>query len=280
MSADSAAPESVHLAFWPTYDEALIDEKVMADMRLAQKLVSLGHAARNSADLKVRQPLAEAVFVTRFSAERDTVKDLAGTIAEELNVKTVRVVESAEDMLTYSLNPLPQVLGRALKGDFPKVQKALREGDPDDVEGWAKALKAGENITVEVDGTSYTVTPEQCEVLESAAAGYAVAEDYGYVAALSTTLTDDLIQEGLAREFVRRVQTLRKDADFDISDHIAVTYQVNERWLAAIQAFNDYIRQETLADEMSAGAPGDGATSETFEIKATGETITISVRQL
>ncbi|MBN1564418.1 MAG: isoleucine--tRNA ligase [Anaerolineae bacterium] len=274
------APESVHLVFWPKYNAALIDEKVMADMRLTQKLVSLGHAARHTADLKVRQPLAEAVFVTRYSAENDTVKALAGTIAEELNVKTVRVVESAEDMLTYSLNPLPQVLARLLRGDFPKVQKALREGDPADVERWAKALKAGEAITVEVEGKTYTITPDQCEVQESAAEGYAVAEDYGYVAALSTELTDDLIQEGLAREFVRRVQTLRKDADFDISDHIAVTYQANERWQAAIDAFSDYIQQETLADEMAAGAPQAGAHSETFEIKASGETVTIGVRQL
>jgi isoleucyl-tRNA synthetase len=279
-TANPGAPESVHLAMWPEINEALIDETIMENMRLTQKLVSLGHAARHSVDLKVRQPLAEAVFVTRYSAEHDTVKELADTIAEELNVKAVRVVESAEDMLTYSLNPLPQVLGSALKGDFPKVQQALREGDPADVERWAKALKAGENITVVVDGTSYTITPEQCEVLESAAEGYAVAEDYGYVAALSTELTDDLIQEGLAREFVRRVQTLRKDADFDISDHIAVTYQANTRWLAAIQAFGDYIRQETLADAMTAGAPEDGAYSQTFEIKATGETVTIGVRQL
>jgi isoleucyl-tRNA synthetase len=273
---DPAAPESVHLAFWPTVDEARIDTKLMDDMRLAQRLVSLGHAARNSANLKVRQPLAEAVFVTRYSAERDVARALAGTIAEELNVKAVRVADSAGDMVSYSLNPLPQVLGRALKGDFPKVQKALREGDPADVERWAKALRGGEAIIVEVDGKTYEITPEQCEVHESAAEGYAVAEDYGYLAALTTTLTDELIQEGLAREFVRRVQSLRKEADFDLSDHIAVTYQASDGLRAAIRAFGEYIQRETLADSLSEGAPANAARSDEFAFDA--ETVTIGVR--
>ncbi|MBN1200434.1 MAG: isoleucine--tRNA ligase [Anaerolineae bacterium] len=271
-------PESVHLAWWPTWDEALIDQKLMDDMRLAQKLVSLGHAARNSASLKVRQPLAEAVFVVRFNAEQDAVRELEGTIAEELNVKAVRLADSAEKIVTYKLNPLPQVLGRALKGDFPKVQKALREGDPADVDRWAKALLAGDTITVEVDGTSYDVTPEQCEVQQEAAAGYTVAEDYGYVAALSTELTIELIQEGLAREFVRRVQTLRKDADFDISDRIAVAYQASENLRGAIQAFTEYIQRETLADTLVEGPPVGGATSGVFSFD--DETVTIGVLQV
>src|SRR5690606_21863737 len=154
-------PESVHLAFWPEADEALIDQRVMDDMRLAQRLVSLGHAARNSANLKVRQPLAEAVFVVRSDAERAAVDALAATIADELNVKQVRVANNASDMVSYSLNPLPMVLGRQLKGDFPKVQRALREGAPEDVRRWARALLAGETISVTVDGQTYELTGEQ-----------------------------------------------------------------------------------------------------------------------
>ncbi len=277
-TADPNAPESVHLAFWPAHDEALIDEKLMADMRLAQKLVSLGHAARNSAGIKVRQPLAEAVFVVRYSAERDVVRDLAATIAEELNVKAVQVAESAEAMVSYSLNPLPQVLARVLRGDFPKVQRALREGAPADVQRWAKALLAGETISVEVDGQTYAITPEQCEVVQSAAAGYAVAEEYGYVAALATTLTEELIQEGLAREFVRRVQSLRKDADFAISDRITVTYQASARLCDAVRAFTEVIGRETLADALVESEPEAGAHSAAFSFD--DETVTIGVRRV
>jgi len=275
---DSTAPESVHLAFWPEWDEALIDRKLMDDMRLAQRLVSLGHAARNSANLKVRQPLSEAVFVVRDASERPVVEALAGTIADELNVKQVRVVASADEMVSYKLNPLPQVLGRALKGDFPKVQRALREGAPDDVERWAKALLAGENVTVTVDGQEYTVTPEQVEVQQEAAEGYAVSEEYGYLAALKTELTDDLIREGLAREFVRRIQTLRKDADFEISDRITVSYQAGEKVRAAVETYRDYIQTETLADALIEAAPENGARSEAFEID--GESVVIGVRRV
>ncbi len=277
-SVEADAPESVHLAFWPKHDAALIDEKLMDDMRLAQKLVSLGHAARNSANLKVRQPLAEAVFVTRYSAEREVVQALAATIAEELNVKAVRVAEGADGFVRYKLNPLPQVLGRALKGDFPKVQRALREGAAEDVERWAKALLAGESITVEVDGKRYTITPEQCEVRQEAAEGYAVAEERGYLVALSTTLTDELRREGLAREFVRRVQTLRKEADFNISDHITVTYQASERLREAIQAFGDYIARETLADALEEGEPQEGAFRGEFAFD--GEQVQVGVRRV
>jgi isoleucyl-tRNA synthetase len=275
---DPGAPESVHLAMWPAYDETLIDTKVSEDMQLAQRLVSLGHSARNSANLKVRQPLAEAIFVPRHSTEHDVIMALESTIADELNVKTVRVVESAEDMMTYSLNPLPMVLGKALKGDFPKVQKALREGDPVDVQRWAKALLAGENITVEVGGQSYTITPEQCEVLQSAAEGYAVAEEYGYVVGLSTTLTEELVQEGMAREFVRRVQTLRKDADFNITDHVSVTYQASAKLRGAVQAYREYIQRETLADAFGEGAPVNGMVSAEYSFDE--ETVTIGVRQM
>ncbi|HML20473.1 MAG TPA: isoleucine--tRNA ligase [Aggregatilinea sp.] len=275
---DPDAPESVHLAFWPETGTDYIDQKVMDDMRLAQRLVSLGHAARNSANLKVRQPLAEAVFVVRTDAERSAVRALNSTIADELNVKALRVADSASDMVQYSLNPLPMVLGRALKGDFPRVQKALREGAPEDVDRWAKALLAGENIDVTVDGKTFTVTPEQCEVVQSAAEGYAVAEEYGYLTALSTVLTDDLVQEGMAREVIRRVQSMRKDADFELVDHITVAYQATDRLGAAIKAFADAIRRETLADTLDEASPSDGMYQAEFEFD--GETVTLGVKRV
>jgi len=277
-SVDSAAPESVHLAMWPVYDEGLIDQQVMDNMRLAQKLVQLGLAARNVPEppLKVRQPLAEAIVVVRNFSEQAVVQALADIIADELNVKAVRLADSGSDMASYSLNPLPMVLGRALRGDFPKVQKALREGSPADVAQWAKTLLAGENITLEVDGKSFTITPEQCEVHQAGAAGYVLAEEFGYVVALSTEMTPELVQEGLAREFVRRVQMLRKDADFDISDRITITYAATDRLREAVHNFGDYIRRETLADHLTESV--NGGHSGQFEFD--GETVTIAVQQV
>jgi isoleucyl-tRNA synthetase len=265
LSADESAPDSVHLATWPQVDEAAIEDDVIRDMRVVMKLVSLGRAARESVQMGVRQPLAKAQFVTREKAEAGAVTRLATLMQDELNVKAVEVLDGAGSVVQYVLNPLPSELGRKFKGDFPKVQKLLREGDPADVEGYAKQLMAGENIMVELDGNSYAITPDECEVKQQAAEGFAIAEENGYLVALDTTLTEDLVQEGLAREIVRRVQQMRKDAGFEIEDRIDVMYVASERLATAIAANGAYIQQETLAETMTAGEPDDSFYAEVFE---------------
>ena len=289
-NVDAKAVTSVHLARWPEADAALIDEARIAEMRLVQRLVSLGRAARETVNLGVRQPLAEARFAVREPAEAEAVARLAGLIEGELNVKAVGVLAVAGAVVEYKLNPLPQVLGKKFGKDFPRVQKLLRESDAAAVRGWAETLLRGENVTVEVDGQAFEVTPEECEVKRMAAADYAIAEEGGYLAALNTALDDALIAEGLAREVVRRVQTLRKDADFDIADHIALRYEASDRLAAAIAAHAAYIGAETLADQVEAGSAADGFTSATFgpdpagdpkkDTSIEGETLTIAVRRL
>ncbi len=275
---DPTAPDSVHLSQWPDYDESLIDQREMDDMALAQRLVSLGRAARESADLRVRQPLAEAAFAVRFPAERAAVEKLNDLIAAELNVKRVLVLESAGEVVQYRLNPLPAKLGKKFGKDFPRVQKALREGNPADVRTWAKTLLAGQVVEVTLDGQTFQIGPDECEVQQSAAEGYAVAEEAGYLAVLNISLSDELILEGLAREVVRRIQTMRKDADFDISDRITVTYQASDRLAQAIQTHAAYIAGETLADTLEAGKPQSGAFTQEFSID--GEDLTLGVKKV
>ncbi len=275
---DPSATDSVHLTRWPEYDAALIDFKLLDEMRLVQRLVSLGRAARETVKLGVRQPLASAQFAVRDAKEAAAVKRLADLIASELNVKQVGVLEGAGSVVSYKLNPLPSALGKKFGKDFPRVQKALREGDPADVRRWAEALMNGENVTVMLDGTTFEATPEEVQVLREAAAGYAIAEDSGYLAALDATLTDDLIREGLAREVVRRVQSLRKDADFDIADHIVLKYQASDKLAQAIRQFADYIGSETLSESVEVGEPNDGFRSEKFDID--GEMLTVGVKRL
>ena len=276
-SVDPSAPESVHLASWPEYNEALIDSSLMDTMALAQRLVSLGRAARESANLRVRQPLAKAAFAVRFPAEKEALESLQGLVASELNVKQVEVLDNAGDVVSYRLNPLPRLLGKKFGKDFPRVQKALREGDPEQVTAWAKALLDGQPVTVTLDGQDFEVMPEECEVRQEAAEGYAVAEEGGYMAALSTTLTDELVLEGLAREVVRRIQTMRRDADFDISDRILVAYQASGRLAEAIQAHEAYITGETLADVLEEATPTDDGFTQSFTID--GETLTLNIRK-
>jgi isoleucyl-tRNA synthetase len=274
---DSKASDSVHLSSWPEHNPALINQQLIDDMRVVERLVSLGRAARENANLRVRQPLASAQFATREGSESEAVRRFVGIIQSELNVKEVKVLEGAEDVVAYVLNPLPSVLGKKLGKDFPAVQKTLREGAQEDVTGWAQTLMRGENVTVEVNGQTFEVTPAEVEVKQKSAEGFAIAQEAGYVAAVDTRLTDELLMEGLAREVVRRVQTLRKDADFNIEDTIQVKYVASERLNKAIAQFADYIRHETLSTSLESAEPNDGFHREDFSFD--GETLSVGVKR-
>ncbi len=271
------APESVHLAMWPEYNPALIDMQKIQDMQTVERLVSLGRAARESVNIRVRQPLASAQFVARTKDEADSVRSLSALIQSELNVKQVSVLDGAGDVVAYVLNPLPAKLGKKLGKDFPLVQKALREGANADVRAWAQTLLRGENVSLEVNGQAVEVTPEEVEVKQQSAEGFAIAEEGGYLAALDTRLTEELVMEGLAREVVRRVQTMRKDADFNIDDNIAIRYVASERLGKAINQFADYIRTETLGTSLESHEPNDGFHKQDFAFD--GETLSLGVKR-
>jgi len=258
-AVDSTAPESVHLADWPASLLLRIDEKLMDDMRVVMRSASIGHAARAKAGRKVRQPLAEVAFSAPTPAEAAAIRAYAALLADELNVKSVTVLDHAEDAVTYSLNPLPKQLGQKHGAKFPKIKAALLEGDQS---VFARSLLSNNPVTVMVDGEALEVLPAEVEVKQSARGGYAVAEEGGYLAALKTDLTDDLVLEGLAREFVRRVQDLRKTAGLDISDRIIVRYEASKKLAEAVHAFAVYIKDETLCVDLAAGDLPDAATAE------------------
>ena len=283
-------PDSVHLAMWPSYDESLINENLLEEMHLVQRLVSLGLASRNNNQvdgktepLAVRQPLAKALFYVR-EGEEGVVSRYDDLIMSELNVKAVDTLKDAGSVAQFALNPLPQKLGPKLGKDFPKVQKQLKSADQAQVDTWAKALQSGEAITLDVDGTAYEITSEECEVKFNAEAGFTVAEERGYVAAIDVTLTPELVKEGLAREIVRRVQSLRKDADFNIEDRIELLYTANGQLAEAAQEFASYIQEETLAISMAEGNGGTEFHTATFtsdkEVEKLGGELTISVKRV
>jgi isoleucyl-tRNA synthetase len=287
---DSKAPISVHLSLFPEADASLIDRALIDEMRLAQRLVSLGRAARESVAIGVRQPLASALFSVRGPAEAEAVQRLRELIESELNVKRLEVLTDAGGVVEYRLNPLPSVLGKKFGKDFPRVQKALREGAQDAVRAYAEALLRGETIRVAFDDAAFEVTPAECEVRRTAREGFALAEDAGYVAALDTRLDEALILEGLAREVVRRVQNLRRDAGFNLSDRIEIRYQASERLAKAIAAFGSSIQAETLADRLEQGEGADGAAQAVFgpdpdgdpkkDSSVEGELLTLSLRRV
>lgn len=270
-SVDERAPESVHLAEWPSVMEEFIDESLNREMELVMKLVSLGHSARQKANRKVRQPLAEAAFSVGNPAERAALMRNVDVIQDELNVKQVRLLDAATEAVSHTVKPLPKQLGQKYGNKFPAIQKAILAMNAEEV---AKTLQAG-SLTVTVDGETYEVLSDEVEVKAQAKEGFAVAEEGAYVAALVTELTPELVAEGLAREFVRRVQDLRKTADLDVSDRVELFVEASAGLRSAIEAHESYITSETLTTKLSfATPPGNASVVEDgFE----GETVKVGL---
>jgi isoleucyl-tRNA synthetase len=178
----------------------------------------------------------------------------------------------AGEAVAYSLNPLPKQLGQKYGKCFPAVRKALLELPAEEA---APQLLAGHSVDVTADGETIAVLPEEVEVRAQARSGFAVAVDGAYLAALVTDLTPELVEEGLAREFVRRVQDLRKQADLDIADRIRVYYQASPGLAKAVKSFSDYIMTETLTVALSDRPAPEGAAtiSDTFD----DETVSIGL---
>jgi isoleucyl-tRNA synthetase len=253
-TVDQSAPESVHLAKWPEVLPEMIDESLNRDMALVMRLVSLGHSARQKANRKVRQPLAEAAFSVGNVSERKAVETYAGLFTDELNVKHVRLLDSATEAVSHTVKPLPKQLGQKYGNKFPAIQKAILTMNAEEA---AHTLLEGRSLKVTVDGETYQILPEEVEVKALAKAGFAVAEEGAYVAALVTDLTPELVQEGLAREFVRRVQDLRKNAELDVADRIELFLEASAGLRSAVEAYRDYITAETLTSNLVFGNPPD-----------------------
>ncbi len=280
---DESQPDSVHLSQWPEVNESLIDQALINEMALVRRLVSLGLSARNAAQTGVRQPLAGAQFALRDVSETAIVERYAELIKSELNLKSVSVMgadeaSAYESATVYRLNPLPRYLGKKFGKDFKAIQAALRDGEQDFVRPFAERLLAGDDITLELNGASFEIRNEECEVKVSVETPAGAVEDNGYVVALDMQLTSNLVEEGLARELIRRIQNLRKTADFALDDRIEIVYcDASSAIDAVMQLFSGYISQETLADALTPGDISDDFVSESLDLR--GEALTIGVRR-
>ncbi|MDP2777815.1 MAG: DUF5915 domain-containing protein, partial [Anaerolineales bacterium] len=271
-SLDQTAPESVHLAEWPQLMDEFIDESLNRDMELIMRVVSLGHSARQKANRKVRQPLAEAAFSVGNPTERKALMNNMDVIADELNVKRVRLLDASTEALTHTVKPLPKQLGQKYGNKFPALQKALLAMNAEEV---ANTLQSGSPIKVVMDGEVYDILSDEVEVKAVAKEGFAVAEQGAYVAALVTDLTPELVTEGLAREFVRRVQDLRKSTGLDVADRVELFVEASPGLRAAVEAHEAYIKAETLTTKLSFESPPRNAS--VVEDKFEGEKIKVGL---
>jgi isoleucyl-tRNA synthetase len=278
---DPAQPASVHLCRYPKADEALIDEVLLSNTALVQRVVELGRAARARTKLKVRQPLGEIRVFVPNADDRAALTRMQDQVLDELNVKRLTLTADAGELVSYVIKPNLPVLGPRLGKRLGPMRAALAALDPAMVAGTVAEGKpvfltlAGEDEPLELAPTDLLVETQQRE-------GYAVEQDRGVVVALDTTLTDDLRAEGLARDLVRLIQDMRKDAGFAISDRIHTSYLVSsdggaDRLRAALARFGDYVKSETLSLDLAEGPAPEGSYA--AEHTLDGAALTLAVRR-
>jgi isoleucyl-tRNA synthetase len=273
---DGTAPSSVHHCMLPTGAPLTGEEQDLVDaMEAVRQAATLGHSVRSSNNLKVRQPLGQAL-IAADPRRRKELSQLLELLADELNVKEVVFVEEESELVAYRLLPVNRVLGPKFGRRFPLVRKALGEIDA----GKAVAqINAGQDLPLALDdGSEVTLAPDEVLVQTHAREGFGVAGEGGLVVALDTTITPELELEGLAREVVRRVQELRKQADYDLTDRVRVEYDAGNKLAEAIETYGDVIADEVLASALVAVDTPSG--DEVLEDEVDGEPLVLGVQRV
>ena len=246
--------ESVHLANFPIADETLIEETIEERMDLVRDVCSLGRFAREEVNIKVRQPIKNLILP---KSDELIIGDLLPIIQEELNVKEVEFKEDMTEYLDYVVKPNFQVLGKTLGPKMKELQGIISNLTTEDItsimEGGLTVKLAGEDFELNSDNTLVSIKQKE---------GYASTSNNRTIVVLDTELTEELILEGLAREFVRKVQSLRKDADFVITDHINVYYNGSEKIDKMLELYKDYIMGEVLGEKLIK----DESLTETYDL--------------
>ncbi len=267
------APASVHHVPFPAANESLIDEALSARVAASLRLVSLGRSARKESKLKVRQPLAELIVVPGNDVERQAAEMFHEHFLEELNVKKVTVRESADDLVSVFVEANMKTLGPRFGKSASAAREAIQQLDGRAIES---AFAARDLVSIMVDGSEAPITSEDVTTVRRYGADWAGASDGPTVVLLDKRLTQGLKHEGLARDIVRNVQNLRKKVGLEIDDRIVLSLITeSEAVRSAISACSDYIRQETLAAEITASSVSGAAGS--VEVKIDGDPLGIAL---
>jgi isoleucyl-tRNA synthetase len=240
------APVSVHMTDWPLADPAWQNDALLDDLGVVQKVVGLGRAARGLSGVRTRQPLSRLLVRAPDDASAKALAEHADQILEELNVKAIEFIARDAGLVSYRIKPNLPVLGRRYGKLIPQIKKALDEADGAAI---AAATARGDEFSIVVVGDELKLCSDDVLIETSSAEGYACAEDAGYLAALDTSLNEDLLAEGIAREIVRSVQDARKQAGLEVSDRIRLGVSGSDDVATAIAAHRDYLMNETLATE-------------------------------
>lgn len=266
-TVDKNAPESVHLCDFPTVCESMIDKKLEDDMEFILNVVVLGRSARNGANIKNRQPLSEIYVKT----DRDVSDYYRDIVEDELNVKKAVFVSDVSAFSSYSFKPQLKTVGPKYGKHLGEIKKTLSELDGNaamaelEEKGALKFSFGGDDVVLTKDDLLIEVMQKE---------GYYSVADHGITVALNITLTDALIEEGYVRELISKIQTMRKDAGFDVTDHIMLSVDGNEKLAGVLERNLAAISKSVLAD----GSDTDGGISKEWDIN--GENVTITVKKI
>ena len=268
-SIDANAPESVHLCDFPEVKEDWIDSKLEEDMEEVLEAVVLGRACRNTANIKNRQPIGK-MYVKADKELSDFYMDI---IRDELNVKEAEFTGDVSKLTTYSFKPQLKTLGRRFGKNINAVREILASLD-----GQAAMAELNEkgNLTITVDGNEEALEKDDLLIEAAQMEGYISDSDHGITVVLDTNLTPELLEEGFVREVISKVQTMRKDAGFEVMDHIRVSMQDNDKVKEIVQKNEAQIKSEVMADEITY----DKAAGFTKEWSINGEKVTLGVEKL
>ena len=266
-------PESVHLSGFPQAEESRIDVELERKMDTAQKLVILGRAARNRSRIKVRQPLSLMLVQAPEKLTGDLLASVGQIIGEEINVKNIEPVENAYDYVTLSVKPDFKVAGPRFGASVKELASALSALPREQI----IRLDRDGSVELALDGRKVTVRREEVELRTTDREGFVVETDGGYGVVLATALTEELVAEGIARELVNKIQNMRKSAGFEVLDRIEVGVESSARVDSAVEVFGDYIRRETLCQNLTAVLPDGANLKQEWDIN--GEPAVIAVKK-
>ena len=242
-------PVSVHLTSFPVCDKAFIDTQLGETMDRVINIVSLGRTARNACAIKNRQPLSELLIrADKFDSLPEEYLDI---LKEELNVKKIAFISDSSGFASYEIKPQLRTLGPKYGPLIGKIREHLAQCDSSAL---VNAVRKGETVTVSIDNTLVAFKEEDLLISDKNKEGYQTVSEKGITVILNTELSQELIQEGLMRELVSKIQTMRKESGFNVTDHIVVTYSCGEKLAEVIEKYKSEIMQDTLADSITAGS--------------------------
>jgi isoleucyl-tRNA synthetase len=239
--------ESVHLSFFPTVEETAIFKSLEHKMDMARLISSIVLRIRNQIDINVRQPLSRIILPIKDESERQAILSVKDIILEEVNVKDIQFVDDDSGIVHKSAKPNYPVLGKRLGPKMKAVAAKVAQLSTEDITNFERE----EFIDLELeDGETIRLDEEGLEIVRTGLEGWQVETERGLSVAVDTELSTELVQEGMAREFINRVQNMRKEADFEVTDRITIGVIGGDEIKEAVVSMSDYIKQETLAEDI------------------------------